>query len=426
MAVFWALLYCMTFGQVTVGDEAPDIAQATRAIVERLETGSKADRDQAEAELVELGPTVLEHLPVVTDATSEALRSRLLRVRSELEKRAAKQEAVASRVTLEGQMKLSAALAEIRKQTGNRIVDNRDNYGQSANDPAIETDLKDVTFWEALDTVLARAGMALDPYVLESSATGFVALAEYQEPAAGRVAHAGRFRFDPMRTEAYRNLRNPNDQFLRLGLEIAWEPQTTPVALTYLPDTMSAVDENDNPLTLTGPDEAIEIPVHETGSAVEIDIPFALPEKKAQSIAKLSGRFEALVPGQNATFEFTKLGGDKVQTKSAGGVTVVLRRVREAQNLTDVWILVRIQDADESLQSHRGWVYNNPASLVAPDGTVHEYVGMDTFRQEDAEFGISYKFDLTGDLSEYKFIYSTPAAILSVPVEFELTDIRLP
>lgn len=140
----------------------------------------------------------------------------------------------------------------------------------------------------------------------------------------------------------------------------------------------------------------------------------------------MSGRFEALVPGQDATFEFEDLANEKPQTKSAGGVTVVLRRVREVQNLIDVWILVRIQDADESLQSHRGWVYNNPARLVAPDGTVHEYVGMDTFRQEDAEFGISYKFDLTGDLSGYKFTYKTPAAILSLPVEFELSDIRLP
>jgi hypothetical protein len=426
MTVVVALLFSFSCGQVAAQGALSDTAQAAREIIQRLESGSKQDRAEAETDLVELGPAVLEHLPVITDATSEALRARLMRVRGELEKRAAKQQAIATRVTLEGEMKLSEALSEIHRQTGNRIIDNRESYGQPGSDPSIQTDLEDVTFWKALDTVLARARMTLDPYVLETAATGFVALNDGQEPAADRVAHSGRFRFDPLRTEAYRDLRNKNDRFLRLGLEIAWEPVIAPVALNYLPQSIAAVDENGDRLALSGPQQAVEIPVHETGSAVEIDIPFELPEEKVRAIARLSGRFEALIPGQNASFEFTDLASDKPQTKSAGGVTVVLRRVREVQNLTDVWILVRIQDADESLQSHRGWVYNNPATLVAPDGTVHEFVGMDTFRQEDAEFGISYKYDLAGDLTGYKILYRTPAAILSVPEEFELTDIRLP
>ena len=46
--------------------------------------------------------------------------------------------------------------------------------------------------------------------------------------------------------------------------------------------------------------------------------------------------------------------------------------------------------------------------------------------QTDREVGFAYFFDLPADLDGYTWIYQTPAAIVRVPVEYELRDIPLP
>lgn len=426
-----ALVWLAVAGRGVLGQEAAPLASPVHVgdvnrWIDRLTHGSSEEQKTAESRLVEMGPEVMDQLPPITENMSELLRARLMRIRVQLQKQVAAQLAEPTHVSLNGKMKLSEALAAIQQQTGNRIIDNREAYANQADDPEIETDLESAPFWQAVETLLDRAGMVVDPNVLEPRTLGFTRLEEGVTSPIQRARSFGRFRFEPLRTESFRNLRQPSDRFLRLGLEISWEPISAPVALIYRPDTMVATDENGESLKLTGPDEPTEIPVLETGSAVEIDLPFELSDSKSLKIAKLSGSLDAMIPGQYATFEFSDLAAQKAQTQSRGGVTVTLQRARKSQGLVDIWILVQILGADELLKSHRGWVYNNPAQLIAADGSAQDYVGMDTFRQTETDFGISYKYDVPGELDGFKFRYRTPAAILSVPVDFQLSDIRLP
>jgi len=46
--------------------------------------------------------------------------------------------------------------------------------------------------------------------------------------------------------------------------------------------------------------------------------------------------------------------------------------------------------------------------------------------QSDREVGLAYFFELPDDIANYTWVYRTPAAIVRVPVEYELTDIPLP
>ena len=51
--------------------------------------------------------------------------------------------------------------------------------------------------------------------------------------------------------------------------------------------------------------------------------------------------------------------------------------------------------------------------------------------QSKTEVGLAYFFDLPNvesgeNLSEYTWVYRTPAAIVRMPVEYELKDIPLP
>jgi hypothetical protein len=63
---------------------------------------------------------------------------------------------------------------------------------------------------------------------------------------------------------------------------------------------------------------------------------------------------------------------------------------------------------------------------VGEDGQPIDPAGMETTRQTETEVGIVYLFDLEAGVEGLSWVYETPAAIVELPVEFELTDIPLP
>ena len=46
--------------------------------------------------------------------------------------------------------------------------------------------------------------------------------------------------------------------------------------------------------------------------------------------------------------------------------------------------------------------------------------------ERNDEVGYAYLFPTEGDLKGYQLVYKSPAAIINLPVEYELTDIPLP
>jgi hypothetical protein len=170
----------------------------------------------------------------------------------------------------------------------------------------------------------------------------------------------------------------------------------------------------------------LESPVPSGASVVEMDVPLTVPARSSQRIASLAGRITALVPGRVESFEFARLAAADNTEIRKGDVTVVLQTVRKNVAVHEVRIVVRFEDAANALESHRGWIYTNKAYLVDADGNEVEHAGFETTRQTLSEVGMAYKFPLDKDLSEYRFVYESPAAIVQMPVEFELKDIPLP
>jgi hypothetical protein len=89
---------------------------------------------------------------------------------------------------------------------------------------------------------------------------------------------------------------------------------------------------------------------------------------------------------------------------------------------------VRFDRASNALQSHRGWIYDNECYMSDPKGRRIKEAGLgDATLLMANEVGLSYKFDLEGEKpANYTFVYKTPAAIIRLPIEFELKDIALP
>jgi hypothetical protein len=323
-------------------------------------------------------------------------------------------------------MPLSEFVSAIRAQTGNELVDFRGRWGQQAADVTAAAQFDGVPFWQALDQFLDAAGLTLYHYTGQPRTVAYVNREEGQLPRSGRAAYGGVFRIEPTTITATRDLRAASSTATKLTLEISWEPRLVPISLTLPLADLKAVDENGNSLVASDREGTLESPVASGASVVEIDVPLTVPARSSQRIASLAGRMAALVPGRVESFEFTQLAGAENTEVRKGDVTVVLQTVRKNVAVHEVRIVVRFEDAANALESHRGWIYTNKAYLVDADGTEVEHAGFETTRQTLNEVGMAYKFALDKDLGEYRFVYESPAAIVPMPVEFELKDIPLP
>ena len=83
-------------------------------------------------------------------------------------------------------------------------------------------------------------------------------------------------------------------------------------------------------------------------------------------------------------------------------------------------------ESNTSLQNHHDWVLQNLSYLVDKNGRKIENAGFEMTRQTPSEVGVAYFFDVPQDLDGLTWVYETPAAIVDLPVGYELKDIDLP
>ena len=80
-----------------------------------------------------------------------------------------------------------------------------------------------------------------------------------------------------LEVQSQRNLRKPNQNSLKLQLEVAWEPRLRPIAVSQAAaDLAATVDDGKTPLKASHPDAVFgaEIPAgdagHRTGAAIRV------------------------------------------------------------------------------------------------------------------------------------------------------------
>lgn len=408
---------------VVAQDKAIDEVRV-RQLVRQLEARGRDNRDNAEAELRELGPKVLSLLPQIDARTGGELKQRLLRIRDHLEKQQLAESANESRLTLRGTMTLTEAFSKIEEQTGNTVVDYRGRRGQSNDNTEVTLDLEDVPFWEALDRILDDAGLTVFTFVGEPRKLAVVAAEGSAAKRLGSAAYSGLFRVEPTTLSLERNLRNPGADIFRMNVEMLWEPRVLPIQIRQDLEDIELTTDNGETLSVASTG-TIQLPVQPGVASVDIRLPLSLPSRDAKEIKSLKGRFTALVPGGDVTFEFTNLADRNVSQRKAG-ITVVLDQVFRNDGVQQINVILRLDQAGEALQSHLDWVENNVVRLVDPNGNVADEPGYEKYRERDSEVGYSYIFPIEEDLDGWKLIYTTPAGIAEVPVEYEVENIALP
>ena len=425
MLVSLVVMGAALLGQAEQSDKA-DLALEVRRLVRRLDSRELAGREDAERKLIELGVEVLDHLPGSDDRVSAEVAQRVQRIRQKLQRTMVQRAAQESRISLNGdEIPLSEVLAEIEKQTGNKVVDLRGQFGPQGEDPKLAVGFDDAPFWSTVDHILDQAELSLYAYG-EEKALNIVSRPQEQLPRSGRACYSGPFRFEPIRIEAVRDLRNPTGERLALLLEVSWEPRIAPISLQFPLDRIKAVDENGSPLPIDTQQAKLEVPGDSQAMATELRIPFELPSRDVKKIARLEGTLKTLVQGKVESFRFADLPEAKDVEKRTAGVTVTLQQVRKNHDVWEFRLLIHFDETSGALASHRNWIFENEALLVAPDGEEIDYHAYDTTRQTENEVGIAYLFGLDDPLADYTFIYRTTGLIISTEFDFQIADVSLP
>jgi hypothetical protein len=408
-----------------------DLKARVEELVKLLNAPELSRRNDAEEQLIKLGPDILDLLPTFKEggpATEAQKRDTVAKIRQQLEKEFAERSTQAATITLHAANKpLSEVLAEFTRQSGNKFKDVRRQMGQEAPDPMVTVDFDKTLFWEALDKTLDGANLTIYHFA-ESDALGIVARGEKQLPRAGHASYAGPLRLEATQLTAERDLRaGLDDSSLKLTLEIAWEPRMRPITLQQPLADIKAVDDRGNAIQIVAAGgRQLERPVDAAGTATEFIIPLVGPPREAHKIASLKGKLRALLPAKIEAFEFTGLKTAKKVEQRKAGVTVTLDEVRQNNDAWEVRIRVRFDKSAGALESYRGWIFNNEAYLVGADGKRIVHSGFETTKQTQDEVGVAYLFDLPNGPDGLTFVYKTPAMLSSVPLRYELKDLPLP
>jgi hypothetical protein len=412
----------------------PQLARQIGRAVSQLNEDRASERDAAEKKLLELAgkstaeaDQFLQALPKETDQMPVAVRERLARIRQQIEDRAAKAATGATTITLSAKsMPLSEVIAAIEKQTGNKFIDNRDRQGDEANfkGAPIDIELKSERFWPAVDQIFDQAKLGIYSYG-GKDALSIVGRDPADGPRHGRAAYSGPFRLDITDVQAERSVRQPKQTSLKVQLEVAWEPRLRPIAISQPATDLQAISDDGSKIAISQPNANLDVEVPNGTQAAEVTLSFELPPRSVKRITALRGKLHALVPGRQVKFRFDDLANAAGKTQRMGGVQVTVDDIRKNNAVWEVHMRLALDEDNGALQSHRAWVFQNLSYMLDKDGKQIDNGGLETTRQTKNEVGVAYVFDVP-TIEGLSWIYETPAAIVDLPVEYEIKDIDLP
>lgn len=401
----------------------------------QLESPDITERDEAERQLISLGPLVLDYLDVPEQLSTDA-KQRIARVRRELEKQAVIQFTQPTLVNLKGRFSLEDGLAEIRKQTGNNIFLHGRLPAEIAEKES-ELDFSNASFWEAVRTIMQSNQLTIDPF---AGGAGQIRLAmsarrgldfpllkvdsDFWESIQMPHSYAGVFDFSVNRTWSQLDFVNPAASSTNVTLAVRWEPRLQPISLDLPFRSIVMIDDQDNQLSFENPDRVFHGVVQPEIPELEINLPLRI-HRGIKKIKSLEAELLAVLPGRMETFRFRKIGllTEGFEQQKAGA-TVVYEGVRKNQDLYGVAITLKFDESFNALESHRGWAYDNPIYLEDDEGNQLEPLTLEGLRQSEDAVTIRYYF--REDPQDYALVYKTVAAIIEHPVKFRLENIILP
>jgi hypothetical protein len=417
-----------------LGDEPKgDLAERVKELVAQLADPDAGKQTAAATALLKLGPDILSLLPAADAKLTPDQEKHLKTIRSTLRDAQAQKDLTPRTVVLQEKgISLSKALAELTRQTGNKVEDRREN---KADDPELKLDLNKVSFWQALDAIAKEADVKVSLYERDG------VLAVVNGPHVVPVAsYNGMFRVIVKRLVAVQDFEGDN-HFCNTQLELSWEPRFQPLFLEVKPESLTVQDEKGFELKAPEEQQTGKIPVNQR-NGIEAIIRTEAPKRAIGKIGLLKGSLAIIGPSKMLSFTFDKLTSTEPekgkpakeeQKQTRDGVTVKIRQFLVEPELWTLGIYLEYPPESADFESFESWLVSNQIQLVSKDGKrrMRENGGYEIDDQSGHQANMTYRFiddDKTklGKPEDWKLVYQTPGTVVRIPVEFEFKDLTLP
>lgn len=435
-AVLWGLATVIGLALPAPAQDAA-LRDRVNQLVGRLDADKAEARDAAEKALIELGAKALPLLPDVAAAKSEEQKQRLQRVRDALVASQEQQSLTASIVTIRGQgIRLSEALKQLQQQSGNLVTDLREQQGQETTNPALDLDIDQKPFFEALD-IIGKAAQVSPTFYTGDGSVGLLAGAEDLPNQIGGggaklnrpVVYPGPFR---VRFRQVAATRDPSDGSgsANAVFEVAWEPRLRPMLLALKSEDVTIVDDRGIPVQPSVMEESSSVVLRPENPAAEVNLNMDAPDRQAQRLATLKVKAEVTLPAGVRAFRFADM--TKTGTQTQGDVGVSLDSAEVEEHVWKLRVTLNYPGEGPAFESYRQGLFNNRLWLQTRDGSRLEHTGphgggFSNLGSEGGRLTFEYLFvDVPGKMSDYGFVYETPSRVETIPVEFEFTDVPLP
>jgi len=416
--IAWILCLVCTWFSVLAGDDRSptELRQEVARRVNELSSPLRSERTRAEQSLLELGPQILELLPTPEEATDQATRVAVRQLRVKLERVAAEQSVLPSRVTFQGRATIAAIAEAISNQTGNAI--DASPLDQAAQNREVELDFRDLPFWEAVDRFTQSAHIDW-----KSASDGSLQL-DTAEPNAREtpVAYAGAFRAHLVSVTQQRGT-------IRASLQLEAEPRLRTLFVRIADADFSATAGADS-LPPFSPRAVTELPMT-SREAAKFAVQFRVAENAVHAPLTLRGRATVHVAAAPAEVRFDDLSGKRVVYLRHGGVSVTLKRstlasAKDGKQTLSARLSIAYDTGGPEFESHRTWIYHNDVRLESPDGTTYTPEGgFDVTQQLNGGVEVEYHFSDLPDrpLRDWQLVYVAPTLLIDVPVEFAFQNV---
>jgi len=395
------------------------LKRKVRMLQRKLNSDSLEDRQAAKKEIIDLGPKVLDYLPDPDPNFGENFNSAIRSIRNEIELTAEKEFSSPRRITLSGKHRISDILNALEVQTGNQM-----KLADGVEDIEVKVDWKNKLFWEATDDLGGKTKM--DVMGIRPGQGMLTPSPVYDRE---NVEYSEGFRFQATSIHTRRDLKLGGQPSGNISFSLKWEPRYRIIKLQIPFDSIEATDPDGKVIdTVIFPKEgSLDFGASAEEFDKEIPIPFSLAENNKAKKFELQGTLKAVISGRLESFVFPKIDQFKEKkTLKKSGVNVTLFNIAEDEHLLAVTVDVGFSDAKATLESHLGWVYDNPAFLVNEKGEKLEFVGTESAGQNEDGIRVIYLFEKPESLKGWSVKYQCPGILIDKEIPFYIPNIRLP
>lgn len=404
-----------------------ELRETIELLLKQLDSQMLSDRVQAERSLLDLGPGTLTYLPPPELTTSVSVREAVKRIRVQLERRAARDSALASVVRLSGEFPVTELLKQITTQTHNRV-----ELGAGLQERANETlrvEYDNRPFWECLDDICRRFKLSATFDAQQNDLR--LGTPAPKAPPELAVQRTGPFRLVIHAADVRPIVGNETQRLLRITGKVSLEPRLRPLFLHFVTRDMSATASDGLKLEPWNPSASYEHPVGDAGREVPVQFDFLIPRGEGGTTVSVRGRLSVQLAAGTERIVFDRTSQAAGTARRRGGVTVRLRDVmfdtpQGDQLQAQIKVTVSYDAGGPAFESHRTWMFHNAVYMENESHRRFAFTDYDTLLQSNGAVGVDYRWDkLPGPATQYQFVYEAPTLILDLPLEIHLDAIPL-